>query len=103
MRNAQRHIVIFGATGRQGGSVARALLQAKWPVRALVRDPTGPKSTALRDAGVELVQGSFADIDLIRAVMKNAHGVFSMLPSNLAEEEEVRFGTAIADLAVHRL
>lgn len=50
------------------------------------------------------MQGSFADIDVIRAAMKDVHGVFSIQPSSssgaLTDEEEVRFGEAIADLAV---
>ncbi|MGR9169095.1 NmrA family NAD(P)-binding protein [Rhizobium sp. KDH_Rht_773_N] len=33
-------ILVFGATGRQGGSVARALLKAGWPVRAFIPDPS---------------------------------------------------------------
>ena len=99
MNDAQGFILVFGATGRQGGSVARALLKSRWPVRAIVRDPAAPESIALHAAGVELVRGSFADVDAIRAAMKDAHGVFSVLPGNLVEDDEVRFGIAIADLA----
>ena len=104
MSNNKQPILVFGATGQQGGSVATALLKARWPVRALVRDPASPKSAALRDAGVELVQGTFADTDLIRAVMKGVHGVFSVQPSSpggtVSDEDEVHIGIAIAELAV---
>lgn len=43
MNNAQS-VLVFGATGQQGGSVARALLHRGWRVRALVRilSPPGP-------------------------------------------------------------
>lgn len=43
MNNAQT-VLVFGATGQQGGSVARALLHRGWRVRALVRilSPPGP-------------------------------------------------------------
>lgn len=92
-------ILVFGATGRQGGSVAKALLKARWPVRALVLDPSEPASLALQDAGAELVHGSFEDTDVIAAAMKDVHGVFSVLPANLSAEDEVRYGTSIADLA----
>ncbi|UWU15998.1 NmrA/HSCARG family protein [Rhizobium sullae] len=102
MTNDIRPILVFGASGRQGGSVAKALLKAGWPVRALVLDPLKPASIALRDAGVELVPGSFEDTDVIRAAVKDTHGVFSVLPANLAAEEEVRYGTSIADLAAER-
>ncbi|GAB1582906.1 NmrA/HSCARG family protein [Phyllobacterium phragmitis] len=99
MTNDKRPVLVFGATGRQGGSVAKALMKAGWPVRALVRDPVGPASIALRDAGVELVTGSFEDTCKIRAAMKDTHGIFSVLPANLAADEEVRYGISIADLA----
>ncbi|GGF97733.1 NmrA family transcriptional regulator [Rhizobium wenxiniae] len=99
MKEDKRPILVFGATGRQGGAVAEALLKARWPVRAIVRDTAAPKSVALRQAGAELVEGSFADLDKFRAVMDSAHGVFSVLPANLSETEEVRIGCAIADLA----
>lgn len=100
MNMVARLVLVFGATGRQGGAVARALLREGWAVRALVRDPAGPASVALRAAGVELVQGSFADGETVRGAMRGAHGVFSVLPGDLPEGDEVRFGIAIADLAV---
>lgn len=107
MSDGKQPILAFGATGQQGGSVAAALLKAGWPVRALVRDAASPKSVALRNAGVELVQGTFADTGVIRAAMQGVHGVFSVQPSSgqgpelgLSDEDEERFGIAIADLAV---
>lgn len=100
MTDGKLPILVFGATGRQGGAAARALLRANWPVRALVRDIAAPKAIALGDAGVELVRGSFEDIEALRIAMKGVYGVFSVLPGNLAQEEEVRAGTAVADLAV---
>lgn len=99
MTNENCPILVFGATGQQGGSVARALRQAQRPVRALVRNPAAPKAIALRDEGVELVQGSYEDVDVIRSTMADAYGVFSMLPSNLDQQDEVRFGCSIADMA----
>lgn len=99
MTDDKRPILVFGATGRQGGSVAKALLKADWPVRALVLDAAATASLKLRNAGVELVQGSFEDTDVLRSAMKDAYGVFSVLPGNLSAEEEVRDGVAVADIA----
>lgn len=96
-------ILVFGATGQQGGSVATALLKAGWPVRALVRDIGSAKALELVDAGVELAQGSFEDIDAMRRAMKGVHGVFSVQPSSpggdVTDEDEVRYGISVADLA----
>ncbi|MCG8272700.1 NmrA/HSCARG family protein [Aquamicrobium sp. NLF2-7] len=99
MTDDKRPILVFGATGRQGGSVAKALLKMGWPVRALVLDAAGTASLKLRNAGVELVQGSFENANIVRSAMKDAYGVFSVLPGNLTAEEEVQYGVAIADIA----
>ncbi len=106
MSNEKLPILVFGATGQQGGSVAAALLKAGWPVRALVRDPSSEKAQALSKAGVELVKGDLADEASMDAAMKGVHGVFSVQPSSpdprygISDEDEVRFGVTIADLAV---
>ncbi|MCK4207161.1 NmrA/HSCARG family protein [Brucella pituitosa] len=99
MTKSKHPILIFGATGRQGGSVAKALLKAGWPVRALVQDSSKVTSLQLRNAGVELMQGSFEETDAIRSAMKGVYGVFSVLPANLAAEDEVRYGISVADIA----
>lgn len=99
MTKSKHPILVFGATGRQGGSVAKALLKAGWPVRAIVPDSSKVTSLQLRNAGVELVQGSFEETDAIRSAMKGAYGVFSVLPANLAAEDEVRYGISVADIA----
>ncbi len=97
-------VLVFGATGQQGGSVANALLAAGWHVRALVREPSSDRSRALRRKDVEVVQGDLADLASMRGAMEGAHGVFSVQPSSpggtVSDEDEVRFGIAIADLAV---
>ena len=107
MSSYKQPILVFGATGQQGGSVTHALLAAGWHVRALVRDPGSPKSAALRDAGVDLVPGNLADPESIREAMRGVHGVFSVQPSSgqgalygVSDEDEVRYGITIADIAV---
>lgn len=103
MSDDKQPILVFGATGQQGGSVAAALLAAGWPVRALVRDPASPKAGALRDAGVELVHGNLADPDSVRAAMSGVYGVFSVQTSSpggqISDEDEVRYGITVADTA----
>ncbi|EXL01850.1 NmrA/HSCARG family protein [Brucella cytisi] len=99
MTNSKHHILVFGATGRQGGSVVEALLKAGWPVRALVQDSSKAASQQLRNAGVDLVQGALEETDVIRSAIKDAYGVFSVLPGNLAAEDEIRYGISIADIA----
>jgi len=53
-------IVVFGATGIQGGSVIKSLLSdpvlaAKFAVRAVTRDISKPAAQALLSLGAEVV------------------------------------------------
>ena len=49
-------ILVSGATGQQGGAVARELLTRGYPIRALTRNPESPAADALAKLGAELVQ-----------------------------------------------
>lgn len=107
MTSKQGPILVFGATGQQGGSVAAALIAAGWTVRALVRDPASAKAAKLGEAGVQLVQGDLGNAASICAAMAGVYGVFSVQPSsgqgalyNVSDEDEVRYGKAVADAAV---
>src|SRR4051794_15513296 len=101
MADGKGSILVFGATGQQGGSVAEALLAAGWKVRALVREPASERAQALRAKGVELFRGDFADVGSMRTAMEGAYGVFSVQPSSpggtLSDEDEIHFGIAVAD------
>jgi uncharacterized protein YbjT (DUF2867 family) len=65
-------ILVTGATGRQGGAVARHLLRAGFPVRALARTPSSPAANALRELGAagvhHFVQASVAGSDAAQGV-----------------------------------
>jgi uncharacterized protein YbjT (DUF2867 family) len=54
-------IVVLGATGKQGGSVARHLLARGRHVHALVRDPANPAAADLAARGAELPLAAVAD------------------------------------------
>jgi uncharacterized protein YbjT (DUF2867 family) len=93
-------VMVTGATGRQGGAVARHLLEAGFGVRALVRDPQTPRARALAERGIELVQGDLEDRDSIQRALEGAYGVFSMQNYFQAGYDgEIRQGTNLADVA----
>jgi uncharacterized protein YbjT (DUF2867 family) len=53
-------ITVFGATGRQGGSVIKAILadstlSATFKIRAITRDVSKPVAQALAKKGVEVI------------------------------------------------
>ena len=54
-------IAVNGATGQQGGAVARKLLADGWKVRALTRDVNKPAAQELASIGAELVAGDMED------------------------------------------
>lgn len=97
-----RVVVVTGATGRQGGATARALLARGWEVHALVRDPDAAPALALKEAGAVPVRGDLDDEPSLEAALAGAHGVFSVQtftgPDGFAGE--VRRGRALADAAV---
>ncbi|MGH2413553.1 MAG: NmrA/HSCARG family protein [Microcystaceae cyanobacterium] len=98
--NAQRIILVTGATGNQGGAVARHLLQrGNFKVRAFVRDPNKPAAQALQQAGAELVAGEFSDRASLERALPGARGVFSVQNFQAGLEAEIRQGKAVADAA----
>ena len=95
-------IAVTGATGQQGGAVARKLLADGWQVRALTRDINKPAAQELKSLGAELVAGDMdnrADLD---AAFNGVYGVFSVqnfwLP-NVGFEGEIKQGKLVADAA----
>ncbi|MFF3444984.1 NmrA family NAD(P)-binding protein [Streptosporangium sp. NPDC002721] len=71
-------VLVTGATGRQGGATARALLAAGVPVRALVRDPATDRARAVEALGVEIVTGDLHDRDSVIRAAEGARAVFSV-------------------------
>ncbi|MFJ5739302.1 NmrA family NAD(P)-binding protein [Streptomyces microflavus] len=78
MASRSAPVLVTGATGRQGGAVARALLAADVPVRALVRDPHSPRAKAVEALGVELVTGDLADRSSLGPACADVRAVFSV-------------------------
>ena len=93
-------ILVTGATGHQGGAVARHLLADGWRVRALVRNPNKPEAQALAAKGAEVSTGNLDDPISIDHTIKGVNGVFSV--QNYWEtgaEREITQGKTLADAA----
>ncbi|KAA8885674.1 NmrA/HSCARG family protein [Nocardia colli] len=78
MSTVSAPVLVTGATGRQGGATARALLAAGIPVRALVRDPATDRAKAVEALGAELAVGDLHDRDSIIQAAAGARAVFSV-------------------------
>ena len=98
--NAERTILVTGATGQQGSAVLRHLLDRGFSVRALTRDADSPRARAVADRGAQLVQGDLDDRPSIEQAVANVWGVHSVQDFKQAGPDgEVRQGTLLADVA----
>jgi uncharacterized protein YbjT (DUF2867 family) len=83
-------ILVTGATGGQGGSVARHLLTAGYRVRALTRNPDSDKAKALADVGAQVVAGDLSDRASLDRALNSCTGAFGVTNfwEHFAAEEE---------------
>ncbi len=75
----QKTIVVFGATGAQGGGLVRAILAdptGGFRVRAVTRDINSDKSKALAAMGAEVVAADIDDAGSVRQALEGAYGAF---------------------------
>ena len=72
-------IAVVGATGAQGGGLARALLSdagGEFAVRALTRNPDGDRARALAAQGAEVVHADLDDEESLARALNGAFGAF---------------------------
>jgi uncharacterized protein YbjT (DUF2867 family) len=96
----EKRILVTGATGQQGGAVARHLLKQKgFAIRALVRDTAKPAARALAKSGAELLRGDLDDLSSVKRGLEGAFGCYSVQSMEGGTETEIRRGKALADAA----
>ncbi len=69
----------MGATGAQGGGLARAILNDKnseFAVRAVTRDSNSKKAQELAKMGAELVEANVEDKDSLKKAFEGAYGAY---------------------------
>ena len=101
-------LVVFGATGQQGGSLISTVLadpnlSKQYKIRAVTRDTSKPAAQTLKSKGVELAQADADDKASLQQALKQAHTVFILTttPDGAeAKEIEIKQGKLIADAAV---
>jgi len=92
-------VVVTGSTGKQGGAVARALLERGHKVRAVTRDPNSRQAKSLANAGATLVAASLEDTAAITRALEGATSLFAMTTPSGGTDAETRQGIAAADAA----
>ena len=71
-------IVVTGATGQQGGAVARKLIADGWKVRALTRDAAKPAAQELAALGAQILPGDMDNRVELAVAFQGAYAVFSV-------------------------
>ncbi|KAK3774383.1 hypothetical protein RRG08_049039 [Elysia crispata] len=100
--NQKKVVVVFGATGLQGGSVARALVQSgEFSVRGVTRDLQSHKAQRLRDDGVDLMNYDLNDRSGLQLILHGAYACFVNTATNFEDanclDTEIAQGCLIAD------
>src|SRR5512147_2811574 len=96
----QQTYFVAGATGRQGGALARQLLAHGQRVRVYTRNPGGAEARLLQRLGADLHSGGFADAGPLERAMRGCDGAFAMATfTEAGVEAEVKGGRALVDAA----
>jgi len=98
----KRKILVTGATGQQGGALARLLLQKKYEVYALIRSTKSesPKAQNLRNQGAKLVEADLDKPDSLEQATNGIDSVFLMGTwVEVGTEGETRRGKMMVDIA----
>jgi uncharacterized protein YbjT (DUF2867 family) len=98
--NADKTVLITGATGRQGGAVISHMLPKGWRLRALTRSPDSGIAQELARRGIEVVRGDLEDSTSLDRAVRGAYGVYSVQDFwSVGARREVQQGKNLADAA----
>ena len=97
-------IAVIGATGAQGGGLARAILADKaggYAVRALTRDTRSDKAKELAALGAEVVATDIDDAESVKRAFKGAHGAYcvTFYWAHFSPDKELAEARTMADAA----
>ncbi|MGA3326275.1 MAG: NmrA/HSCARG family protein [Terriglobia bacterium] len=104
---AQKKVIaVVGATGAQGGGLARAILNdpaGDFTARVLTRDPNSDKAKELAKRGAEVVAASVDDVASLKRAFQGAYGAFcvTFFWAHFSPERELTNATAMAEAAKH--
>ncbi|GJQ09579.1 hypothetical protein GpartN1_g1370.t1 [Galdieria partita] len=100
-------VLVFGATGRQGGSVVEHLLGKGWKVRAVTRNPSSEAAQSLVRKGAEVFQGDLLQSpETLLPLFRNTDAAFGVTDFRTflndpegPERKEILCGKNFADAA----
>ena len=93
-------VLVTGATGNQGGAVARAIIARGHKVRAITRNTESPAAKQLSAMGAEVIQGNFDDTESLSNALQGVDTFYLMgSPMEVGVEGETRQGITLANAA----
>ncbi|HEY0897040.1 MAG TPA: NmrA/HSCARG family protein [Sphingobacteriaceae bacterium] len=97
-------LTVFGATGAQGGGVARAVLGdpgSEFSIRAVTRDISSEKAAALKEMGAEVVRADIDDPASLAKALDGAYGAYfvTFFWNHFSAEKETAEAKSMAEAA----
>ena len=97
-------IAIMGATGAQGGGLARAILRDRksdFAVRAITRDVNSDKAKELARLGAELVAADIDDTESLKRAFSGAYGAYcvTFYWAHMSPDKELAQAKGLAESA----
>jgi uncharacterized protein YbjT (DUF2867 family) len=100
MVNADKTVLVTGATGRQGGAVIGSMLPKGWKLRALTRNPSNIAAQNLARKGIEVIQGDMEDPASLARAARGVYGIYSVQDFwSVGAKREMLQGKNLADAA----
>lgn len=97
--------VVVGATGAQGGGLARAILEdRRWQIRGprITRDASTPQAMALAELGADVVVSDIDDVASLTRALHGAYGAYfvtffwaHLSPEREMDEARIRITSAV--------
>jgi len=103
---SKKIVAVVGATGAQGGSLARAIFRdraGEYAVRALTRKVDSDKAQELKRAGAEVVAADLDDVESVKRAFAGAHAAFCVTNywEYFSPEREFTHASNMAKAAKH--
>jgi len=95
-------VVVSGVTGRQGGSIAKALLEdGNWNVRGLTRHAGSQRALEFSSKGVEIIAVDWQNKGELASALENCYAFFALTDywDSSTKENETEIGKGMVDAA----
>ena len=102
-----KKVLVTGVTGKQGGAVARHLINKKVEVIGLSRDTGSTGAKELKELGIQMLEGNLDDISSYRSYLENIDTVFFVQSMEQGCDNEIKQGKvfikAVAEQGIKHL